>query len=382
MSLLFDLSALSPEHTDEALEFMHKAISDGDGDAIWDEHPAPEIRRLIELFTQRGLLRLESVRKEVEAWSHGARQSGGAPDRPPRPSGSMERWGPQELSLARIYLEHLPRSQWSLDDHMMMVDYLVQRYLPADELRTEAQWLATRSTLMGRVQANMGATTPRQAEMIAAALPVTVDQAVAQIPLTPAQRETLNYANAHAAENVRQFKEDTRHALRRLVVRRAHERAMGTERGSLQTDLLDQFATLNRDWRRIAVTESGESLNQGHIASLSSGQQVKRVEQYRGACPFCRKIDGKIATVVSADAPDKDGDTQIWVGKDNVGRSAAARKRVGDQLVPRDVDEMWWLPAGLAHPNCRGRWVPMIQLKTGDDPAFHKWLVETLGTKT
>jgi hypothetical protein len=108
---------------------------------------------------------------------------------------------------------------------------------------------------------------------------------------------------------------------------------------------------------------------------------VKRVEQYRGACPFCRSIDGVIATVVAPDAPDKDGNTQIWVGKDNVGRSAAPRKRVGDALVPRTADEMWWLPAGLAHPHCRGRWINTIQMKEGDDPDFHKWLVATLAPK-
>jgi hypothetical protein len=377
MALLIDLSAIPAHQTDETLEFLHKAIS-SDGDAIWDAHPDPAVRKLIELFTQRGLLRLDGVQKEVETWSRGARTSPGI--RPPRPAGAMERWGPDELKLVRIYLERLPPAQWTLNDHMMMVDYVVQRYLPSEELKSEADWLATRSTLMGRVQANLDLKL-KQAEKVAAVLPVTVPAALEQFQMSPAQRQTIEYASAHAAENVRQFKEDTRHALRAVVVRRAHERALGTERGSLQTELVDQFATLNRDWRRIAVTEAGEALNQGHIASLPPGSQVKRVEQYRGACPFCRSIDGVIATVVAPDAPDKDGNTQIWVGKDNVGRSAAPRKRVGDALVPRTADEMWWLPAGLAHPHCRGRWINTIQMKEGDDPDFHKWLVATLAPK-
>jgi hypothetical protein len=180
---------------------------------------------------------------------------------------------------------------------------------------------------------------------------------------------------------VRAFKEDARHALRAIVARRAHERAIGTEQGSLQTELHDRFAILNRDWRRIAVTESGEAANQGYISSLEPGSQVKRVERYRGACPFCRRIDGTIATVVSPDKPDKDGETEIWAGKDNVGRSASPRKRVGDKLVPRTPEELWWLPAGLAHPNCRGRWVPVAKMRPGDDPDFHKWMMETLNPK-
>lgn len=379
MPLLIDLTALHEHQTDATLEFLHKAISNGDGgDAIWDAHPDPNIRKLIELFTQRGLLRLDTVRKEVEEWARGARgQEGG---RPARPAGAMERWGPDELKLVRVYLERLPPAQWTLDDHMMMVDYVVQRYLPSDELKSEADWLAARSTLMGRVQANLDLKA-RQAEKVAAMLPVTAEEATRQFGMNPAQRESLNYAVAHAGENVRKFKEDTRHSLRMIVVRHAHDRALGQEEGSLQSELVDRFAILNRDWRRIAVTEAGEALNQGQIASLSPGAQVKRVEQYRGACPFCRSIDGTIATVVAPDAPNKDGNTQIWVGKNNVGRSAAPRKRVGDQLVPRSADEMWWLPAGLAHPHCRGRWIPTIQMKAGDDPDFHKWLVATLAGK-
>lgn len=378
MSLILDISALSCRHTDDTLEFLHKSISDGDDDAIWDEHPSPLVRKLVDLFTDRGLTRLEGVRKELAEWARGAKASGGEPL--PRPAGAMERWTKDELKLVRIYLERLPPGKWTFDDHAMMVDYVVQKYLPLEELTTEAEWLATRSALMGRVQASLNAK-DSQANKLAAALPSTIEQAEKKFQLTPAQVETLRYAKAHAGENVRAFKEDARHALRSIVTRRAHERAIGTEQGSLQTELHDRFAILNRDWRRIAVTESGEAANQGYISSLEPGSQVKRVERYRGACPFCRRIDGTIATVVSPDKPDKDGETEIWVGKDNVGRSAAPRKRVGDKLVPRTSDELWWLPAGLAHPNCRGRWVPVARLKPGDDPDFHKWMMETLNPK-
>lgn len=378
MSLFLDIGPLSCGHTDHALEFLHKAVSDGDNDSIWDEHPSPLVRKLVELFTQRGLDRLEGVRKELTEWARGAKSTGGTAT--PRPAGAMERWTKDELRLARIYLERLPPAKWTFDDHALMVDYLVQKYLPADEMLSEAEWLATRSTLMGRVQTSLAAK-DKQADKLAASLPLTVAEAEKRFQLTPTQRETLEYAKAHAGENVRAFKEDTRHALRRIVVRRAHDRATSTEQGSLQTELMDRFAILNRDWRRIAVTEAGEALNQGLIATLEPGSQVKRIEQYRGACPFCRRIDGVIATVVSPDKPDKDGDTEIWLGKDNVGRSASPMKRVGDKLVPRSSDELWWLPAGLAHPNCRGRWVPTIKPRAGDDPDFHKWMMETLNQK-
>ena len=70
----------------------------------------------------------------------------------------------------------------------------------------------------------------------------------------------------------------------------------------------------------------------------------------------------------------KDWDNEIWVGKSNVGRSASPRKRVGDAFVEREPEEMWTIPAGLAHPHCRGRWVPTIQDRPGDDAAFGDWM--------
>ncbi|MNE89563.1 hypothetical protein D3C76_1574810 [compost metagenome] len=83
--------------------------------------------------------------------------------------------------------------------------------------------------------------------------------------------------------------------------------------------------------------------------------------------------------MVSPDAPDKDGQTQIWPGKTNVGRSASPMKRVGNVLVPREAHELYWIPAGTAHPHCRGRWVPVLADAPGDDPAFGDWLRKTLG---
>lgn len=155
--------------------------------------------------------------------------------------------------------------------------------------------------------------------------------------------------------------------------------APGVATSSLQTKLFDEFSTLNRDWRRIAVTEAGEAQTQGYIASLPLGTKVERVEQYANACKFCKKIHGRVAEIVSPNAPDKNPETQIWAGKNNIGRSASPRKRVGNVLVPRTEEEMWQLPAGLAHPHCRGRWVPTLQDEPGDDPDFGDWLRSTLG---
>lgn len=382
MTLLIDIGACCEHHTNEALEHLHKAIGEGDPDTIWIAHQSPLLSRMIELFTQRGLFRLEGFRTELEAWLAGSRHVAG--HRPARPDGAMERWNAAELKIVKLYLETLPPGEFTLDDHMMMVDYLAQRYLPADDLRTEAEWLATRSTLMGRVQANMSDVDADQSDKIFAAMPTTVEEAEQAFKMSQTQRAVLEFARARGAENVVQLAAGVRHNMRRLVARKMEADVLGDKSapaGSLQTQLLDAFGQHNRDWRRIALTEAAENQNQGYITSLKPGTKVKRLEQYRNACPFCRKIDGTVMTVVDPATPDKDGDTQIWPGKTNIGRSASPRRRQAGTLVDRTPDDMWWIPAGVVHPHCRGSWLPVIEDKPGDDPDFGDWLRNTLGNK-
>jgi hypothetical protein len=378
MGLFVDLIEMGERSTNDALEMLCKATHDHDGD-IWQPMDSPLIARLVELFTQRGLDRLDAFRTELLAWHAGARHRPG--ERMARPAGAMERWNDAERELVKLYLEHLPPAQWSLDDHMMSIDFLAQRYLPLDDMRTEAEWLATRSSLMGRVQANMDGVTAKQADVLLAAMPSTVQAAMDQFGGTPAQATTMQFAATRCAENVRNLANDARHRMRTTIADHVQALELGAPvvgGSSLETKLLDQFGTLNRDMRRIAVTEAGEAQTQGYVSSMPPGTKVKRVEQYRNACAFCRRIDGRVVTIVEPGAADKDWDTQIWAGKNNIGRSASPRKRVGSVFKEREPEEMWTVPAGLVHPHCRGRWVPTIQDRPGDDVQFGDWLRATL----
>lgn len=378
MGLFLDLIELDEQRTNDALEYLCKAGGHDHDDGIWMPMDSPLIARLVDLFTQRGLQRLEAFRTELLAWAEGHLHTAG--ERIARPAGVMERWNEAERSLVKLYLQHLPPAEWTLDDNMLLVDYLAQRYLPADDMRTEAEWLATRSSMMGRVQANMDGVTASQADALLMAMPATVQAAVDQFGATPRQRAVMEFAVQRCAENVRHLTEDARHRMRAVVAEDVTERQLGVKgpTSSLETKLLDQFGLLNRDWRRIAVTEAGEAQTQGYIASMPAGSKVKRVEQYRNACAFCRKIDGVVVTIVDPATVDKDAETQIWVGKNNIGRSASPRKRVGNVFKEREPDEMWQIPAGLVHPHCRGRWVPTIQDRPGDDPDFGAWMRATL----
>jgi len=378
MPLFLDIQHLSEAATDDALEHMYKAHSHDPGDGAWMPHESILIRRLIELFSKRGLDRLAAVQADIQAWTLGHKHKPSAA--PVAAPGMLQRWSADERELARIYLEALPPAQWTLDDHMLSVDLVVQTYLPAEEMVAESQWMSTRASMMGKVQANL-AKPPISAvaDLILAALPSTAAAAIQQFNISPIEQAVLQFSRVRCAENVRALTDDVRHRMRSTVLQHLEQQLAGEAGSSLQTKLLDQFGTLNRDWRRIAVTEAGEAQTMGLTASLPIGSKLKRIEQYAGACAFCKKIDGVIATVVDPTASDKDGETQIWVGKTNIGRSASPRKRVGDVLVPRGPDEMWWLPAGLAHPHCRGRWIVVGAPPTaGKDQEFAAWLTSTI----
>jgi hypothetical protein len=131
--LLLDVSCICDAHTDEALELLAKAGGEDPPD-IWEPHPNPFVRRIVELFTERGLTRIGAVRAELERWLAGQmeRPSFTAPDR--RPSPGMVRWEEAERGLVRLYLQNLPSSTFVLEDWMLLVDYLAQKYLPADAL--------------------------------------------------------------------------------------------------------------------------------------------------------------------------------------------------------------------------------------------------------
>lgn len=383
MTFLIDIGAVCDCVSNEAIEHLHKASSEGSGDDIWSPHPSPFVSKIIELFTQRGLDRLEAVRKGILKWQSGAGHVPGLV--PPPAPGMMLRWTPDERALVKLYLESLPPAQWTLDDHMMSIDLVVQTYLPQDALQTEAEWLAVRSGMMGKVQANLAKEpTEAEADTILQAMPSTVAGAVQQFSIEGAVRRSMDFARVRACENVRALADGVRHKMRGVVAADLEQRQSGSVppgTSSLETKLLDEFGALNRDWRRIAVTEAGNALNEGFIANLPAGAKVKRVEQYKGACAFCRKIDGVVMEVVDSSEPDKDPDTQVWPGKNNIGRSASPRRRQAGAWVQREPNEMWQIPAGLAHPHCRGRWLHLHEEVPGDDHEFAAELALILGKK-
>ena len=378
MTLLLDLEPLSCGQTDHLLDGLYKALSDPPDLDIWAPHHNPWIRDLIEDWTDRGLGRLTLIRDHLLRVAN--------PERPPEPpfrkAEPWLRWDAAKMAEIQHSLDAKARADYTLDDWMTLVDLLIQTYLPDGVIQTEAEYLAVRAQLAGQIQANL-TTLPSAAQLradqiarIAALLPTTF----ADIPpgvLTERQVHILRFAEAQAGNLITNLTATLRGRVKNVLLDGVRRITLGDKKGTWQTlgqELFDTFADLNRDWRRIAITETGNATNTGFLASLKPGTHVRREEAYTGACPYCKSIRGQVLTVVSDDKEPKDWDAEVWPSKTNVGRSASPRKRVGGALVPREDHELWKIPAGLVHPHCRGAWSVVAGNPPGLSNEYQMWL--------
>lgn len=325
-------------------------------DPLWDAHESPYIRWLVERYSAFGMERFGQFQSELQKWIVRDLFKPAIP-RPVIPAYGA--WTADDLTAIEAYLESVPPGAMSLDDWMLCVDYLYHRYVPPAAMMEATEYHVVKSHVMGRVAAQMPKIiSPERAMQIAMAAPYSLATVKESFPaVSPVQRASIEFATQRSCERVVQLSENARMDMRKIVVDWQEQKALGLPQSSLQTRLLDKFGALNRDWRRLAITELGEAQNQGFISAMRPGDKVMRIEQYRSACAFCKKWHGAVLEVVAPDAPDKDWEKQVWLGKNNIGRSVAPMKRSGEGLIPRLESEMLMPAAGLFHPNCRGRWV-------------------------
>lgn len=381
MPLLFDLETLSGEQTDHLLDRLYKAISDPpDTEEIWTPHQDPWIRRLIEDWTDRGLSRFTLIRDHLVRVID--------PEHPPglkgplRKAESWLRWDAKKMAEVQHALDSKARADYTLDDWLTLIDLLIQTYWPDGVIQSEADYLAIRAHFAGQLKANLE-TLPSAAQLkaaqiaqIAALLPATFAHIPPEI-LTERDAHILRFAAAQTANLITNLTATTRTRMKTVILDGIKRITLGDRQGTWQKlgqELFDTFGDLNRDWRRIAITETGNATNTGYLSSLPIGTKVRREEAYRGACPFCQKIRGKILTVVSDEQEPKDWETEVWPSKSNVGRSASPRKRVGGMLIPRTPDELWSIPAGVVHPHCRGSWSRVASASPGMSNEYQMWL--------
>lgn len=369
--LLLDVDSASCACTNHALEELHKSIAVGPDplrphENIW-------IRDLIEEF----VLSLERLSASAEDALLAALEA---------PGGAvMVKAGPWSQAHVLAVTERLskPLGEYTASDWLVLVDLVLQTHIPGSELDGLVDRFAWSSFLAGRLAGERMAS-PRVGAEVALLSLLTRLRRGRMPAVLRAERTAIGYARARIGLYIQGVTDEMRRRLSLSILR--HIESSGLARSGLLVERLrDEFGELNRDWRRIAITEAGETANLGYLAAFPHGTKVRRVEAYDGACPFCREINGRVFEWVDAATPDKDGERQVWPGKTNYGRSASPMKRTPLGLTHREPEEMWWVAAGVQHPNCRGRWVPVEDRSApaprGVDPEFASWLQRELAHK-
>ena len=385
-AFLIDIGAVPDCHCNDAIEGMFKALAidpGGDDATIWEPHPNVMIRGLVEEMTVRFqtiLLNMQAAfDRMLFGGSGGPLQKGGPADvflaKAEPASEPWQRWTPEDVDEITARLHNTPASELSVDDWLLGAEAVVQRYLPDGVIKTQAEYMTVQSVLLGRIQANLAKQEAERLARLHSNLPGRLEDVPHQA-LTLVERQTIQFASARAAIHIGSVTDAARSRMKTIIIDKIEAQVLGEPKGTaqdLRQQLFDEFGQLNRDFRRIAVTEAGEACNQGFVAGMQPGVTIRRQEAYKGACEFCRTINGKTFVVVAANEPHKDGETQVWVGKTNVGRSASPRKRVGKVLMEREQVERWWPAAGVMHPHCRGSWIRASTMPEGVDPAFEAW---------
>jgi len=125
--------------------------------------------------------------------------------------------------------------------------------------------------------------------------------------------------------------------------------------------LQDRFAIINRDWRKIALTEGHNAVVGGHLSSVLDRNKEQEFSYVRATgatsniCWHCQnKVIGKVFRLYNKAPDDPEQEyvqdenfgriAQIWLGKDYVFNAG------------KNIKE-WRVLAGSQHPHCGHRFV-------------------------
>jgi len=229
------------------------------------------------------------------------------------------------------------------DQYDALADGATSRWLAEGRLKDRAEKTAVAQYLVGRMR---GAAATRDAATLDG---ITADPraALRAAPGIVGDRAALQieYAEHRAAAYVTRLADDARERMRQTLY--AWEMNGARSTAHLESTLRDQFATLNRDWRRIAITEAAFHRNNGFLASLKPGTRV-RWSAAADACRHCRKLDGREFEVVDPSDPNRNDEKHVWTGKVRVGYRIYRDEDTGEYVIE--------YPAIPLHPHCRCGW--------------------------
>lgn len=368
MTHLLDLSSVPCPCANHGLDALHKAIAtDASEGLLWRPHENPWLTDTVEAWT---------AARNAELLALQAALFGALGLAPPvallrKAMSETER----QALKARL---NKPMAQYAPADWVAFVDLLFHTHLAPDVQAQAVDDLAMKTALAGTLQAIGEGRVGSAARRPGPGVLRRIVRGVANLPpvraLNDGARNALDWAKARIGLNLRGVTDAGRDRISRSILNHVEAHGLAAP-GKLEQTLLDDFGTLNRDWRRVAVTEAGETANAAFLMQFEEGARIQRLEAYEGACPFCAKINGQVFTWTKDPRPDE-GWTYVWPGKTNVGRSASPRKQTPLGLVAREPEELWWPAAGVMHPSCRGFWrvLPSTTPPPGVRKEFVDWL--------
>lgn len=267
--------------------------------------------------------------------------------------------------LAKAY--NFQAGTFPTQEDMRALDQLIEKYLELQPHELEAA--AIKGMMVARIARNLREGGLRAARYPLDVLPETLAEARRLYPdLTPLELYALDYARANGAIYVR-VADPVKRAIREVVKEGVGRRWSPTK---FVSRYLERFAQLNRDARRIAITEANYNVQNGFLASVRPGRFVVG-HSAPDACGWCKTfIHGQVYRVTDPDsapgdysdlrpfsrrynALDERWRNEVWVGKSNFGRAMSPRKRTEEGLVARMPHELW-VPVLPAHPHCRCTW--------------------------
>lgn len=364
----------SPAAALEALRGLQSELA-GSGARLWRPNPDPVLAELEDALTAAGVAHLGRVLAFLlKALGAEPRPEWLAKALPEADFGGLEPllkaaletpWGGWEEARA-----HFRSKNVTPEDLMRLARWVTTELVKGAGLKAAMQRVALQAFLYRRWLAQ---------RQLPSALPRTLGDVPRIAPLGAREARSLAFVVEHALEEAAAFPERVRQALSRALLeaaangeplpalaRRLRDAAAASFEEPPEDLLSVTFWTLNRDWRRLAVTEAARAANHGLLSSLKPGSRV-RWNALPDACGYCKQYDGRVFTVVNADRRDKDGEVEVWAGKSNFGRSPARRKRVNGELLERPPEERYW-PTQPAHPNCRCWWSVVEEPAPGREP--------------
>ena len=296
--------------------------------SLWGPHPDPLHAWVEEQLYglgfgyMRGLLRFALGDRRAQVTKAEGGLGPGAPG-----------WG----DVMRLFSSPAPAEQ-KMATWGSLVDQFTHAFLPGQTVADQAAAWALRSSLLtaigDRVKGIMGPS----------------PWAAFHRTLPPSGQAILDWQKANGAQFITRLTEQARSRVLDTLV---DAQLAGGDHHALSTQLLRTFGALNRDWRRIAITETAMAVASGQLSMVADSLEWEASwVAGPGACPFCHKMNGRTFRIVPADHPGKDGQTMVWPGKNNVGRSMHLHRRDGTLRGP---DELWW-PCIPGHPNCACVW--------------------------